>query len=104
MLTHHSVAPASNIPLLAEEGWRDSRREARARQGEASRKAEAPGWSVRPKRFAELLLRLRPIGLALRATPSAPAARWLSAHPPLPARRGIDSRRARRYDRRRPDY
>src|SRR5439155_2243366 len=28
--------------LLAEEGWRDSRREARARQGEASRKADAP--------------------------------------------------------------
>src|SRR5438094_3417350 len=48
-------------PLLAEEGWR-----------------EAPGWSVRPKRFAGLLLRLRPVGLALRATPSAP-----SAHPPL---------------------
>src|SRR5437762_4084630 len=37
------------IPLLAEEGWR-----------------EAPGWSVRPKRFAGL------------TTPSAP-----SAHPPL---------------------
>src|SRR2546422_10682933 len=30
----------SNIPLLAEEGWR-----------------EAPGWSVRPKRFAGLLFR-----------------------------------------------
>src|SRR6059036_1535772 len=40
------------IPLLAEEGWR-----------------EAPGWSVRPKRFAEL------------TTPSAP--RFAPAHPPL---------------------
>ena len=60
------------IPLLAEEGWRDSLIE-----------AVAPGWSVRPKRFAGVLLRLRPIGLALRATPSAPPARWLSAHPPL---------------------
>ena len=60
------------IPLLAEEGWRDSLIE-----------AVAPGWSVRPKRFAGVLLRLRPIGLALRATPSAPPARGLSAHPPL---------------------
>src|SRR5437867_2010254 len=42
---------------------------------------KAPGWSVRPKRFAGLLLRLRPIGLALRATPSAPSLR--SAQPPL---------------------
>ena len=38
------------IPLLAEEGWR-----------------VAPGWSVRPKCVAGLLLRLRPSGLALRA-------------------------------------
>src|SRR5438093_11708684 len=58
-----------DIPLLAEEGWRDSLIE-----------AGAPGWSVRTERFAELttpsatslrsaqlLLRLRPIGLALRA-------------------------------------
>src|SRR5438093_13682453 len=42
---------------------------------------KAPGWSVRPKRFAGLLLRLRPIGLALRATPSAPS--LSSAQPPL---------------------
>src|SRR5207249_10614882 len=59
----------NSIPLLAEEGWRDSQqagapgwREARARQGEAS-------IGVRPKCLAGLLLRLRPIGLALRATP-----------------------------------
>src|SRR5438132_11237323 len=38
------------IPLLAEEGWR-----------------AAPGWSDRRSVSAELLLRLRPIGLALRA-------------------------------------
>src|SRR5437773_2500230 len=56
-------------PLLAEEGWRDSP------------KADAPGWSVRRNVSAALLLRLRPIGLALRATPSAPRIR--SAHPPL---------------------
>src|SRR2546427_12987628 len=46
------------IPLLAEEGRRDSLIE-----------AGAPGWSVRPKRFAGL------------TTPSAPSLR--SAHPPL---------------------
>ncbi|PYR98419.1 MAG: hypothetical protein DMG16_20810 [Acidobacteria bacterium] len=45
------------IPLLAEEGWR-----------------EAPGWSVWSERFAGLLLRL-PVGLALRASPSAPSLR-----------------------------
>src|SRR2546427_12468280 len=72
----------SNIPLLAEEGWRDS-----------LIKAGAPGAKREPDRgkpklmvssaecFAGLLLRLRPIGLALRATPSAPSLR--SAHPPL---------------------
>src|SRR5213593_2382232 len=48
----------NTIPLLAEE-WRDSA------------KADAPGWSVRRNVSAALLLRLRPIGLALRATPSA---------------------------------
>ena len=32
--------------------------------------AKAPGWSVRRRCFAELLLRLRPIGHALRATPA----------------------------------
>src|SRR5207249_953661 len=42
------------IPLLAEEGWR-----------------VAPGGS-RPKGFAGLQSRLRPDGLPLRATPSAP--------------------------------
>src|SRR5438132_793239 len=40
------------IPLLAEEGWR-----------------VAPGWSVRPKCVPGLLLRLRPIALALRGPP-----------------------------------
>src|SRR5439155_17424349 len=49
---------AKGIPLLAEEGWRDSLIE-----------AGAPGWSVRPRRFATL------------TTPSAPSLR--SAHPPL---------------------
>src|SRR5439155_12493445 len=37
--------------------------------------AAQTGWSVRPQRFAELLLRLRPIGLALRATPPLRALR-----------------------------
>src|SRR5947209_16088483 len=31
------------------------------------------GWSVRPNCFADLLLKLCPIGLTLRATPSAPS-------------------------------
>src|SRR5437899_9028728 len=72
----------TRIPLLAEEGWRDTLieagapgwREARARQGEASIEA-------RRSVSAGLLLRLRPIGLALRATPSAPPLR--SAQSPL---------------------
>ena len=63
------------IPLLAEEGWRDSLIE-----------AGAPGWSARRNVSAELLLRLRPIGLALRATPSAPSLR--SAHPRLLSEEG----------------
>src|SRR2546427_12789324 len=55
-----------SIPLLAEEGWRDSLIE-----------ADAPGWSVRRNISADLLLRLRPVGLALRAPPSAqPALGW----------------------------
>ena len=58
------------IPLLAEEGWRDSLIE-----------DGAPGWSARRYCSADLLLRLRPIGLALRATPSALSLG--SAHPPL---------------------
>ena len=48
---------AQHIPLLAEEGWRDSQQ------------AGAPGWSIRPKHFAG------------PTTPSAPSLR--SAHPPL---------------------
>src|SRR2546430_8731332 len=42
-----------HIPLLAEQGWH------------ASQQAGAPGWSVRRNAAAVLLLRLRPIGLAL---------------------------------------
>ncbi len=38
------------------------------------------GWSERPKSLAELLLRLRPIGLALRATPARQPA---AVAPPL---------------------
>src|SRR5437762_3796027 len=41
------------------------------RRGGCAEQSEAQtGWSARQKRFAELLLRLRPIGLALRATPA----------------------------------
>src|SRR5213593_1021812 len=66
----------SGIPLLAEEGWRDSLieagapgwREARARQGEASSE-------VRPQRFAKL------------TTPSAP--RFTRRIHPSSARRGM---------------
>src|SRR5438093_4158644 len=54
------------IPLLAEEGRRDSLIE-----------AGAPGWSVRPKRFAGL------------TTPSAPSLR--SAHPPLLCEEGNET-------------
>src|SRR2546427_4649314 len=81
MLTHHSVAPASNIPLLAEEGWRDSRREARARQGEASRKADAPGWREARARQGEAPIEDRRDASAELTTPSAPSLR--SAQPPL---------------------
>src|SRR6266478_5668250 len=50
------------------------------------------GEMFRPEDFAELLLRLRPIGLALRATPAAQIGRgtfssWRSH--PSSARRGI---------------
>src|SRR5437762_7476800 len=40
------------------------------RGGCAEQSEAQTGWSARQKRFAELLLRLRPIGLALRATPA----------------------------------
>src|SRR5438034_11094578 len=49
LVTNIKWTPPCDFPLLEKEGWR-----------------EAPGWSVRPKRFAGL------------TTPSAP-----SAHPPL---------------------
>src|SRR2546430_16596557 len=42
-----------HTPLLAVEGWR------------ASQQAGAPGWSVRRNAAAVLLLRLRPVGIAL---------------------------------------
>ena len=65
-----AAKPQPNIPLLAEEGWR-----------------AAPGWSARRSVVAGLLLRLRPAGLALRATPSAPrVARRIHSSS---ARRGI---------------
>src|SRR5437870_12887674 len=62
------------IPLLAEEGWTRHQENVplptwRGRGGQF-------GEIFRPEPFAKLLLRLRPIGLALRATPSA-ALRWL---------------------------
>src|SRR5437899_7648447 len=62
------------IPLLAEEGWTRHEENVplpiwRGRGGQF-------GEIFRPEHFAKLLLRLRPIGLALRATPSA-ALRWL---------------------------
>src|SRR5207245_11061157 len=44
------------------------------------------GEMFRPEDFAELLLRLRPIGLALRATPAAPNRKgniFFMARPPL---------------------
>ena len=67
------------IPLLCEEGWRDSR------------KADAPGWSVRPKRFAALFLRLRPVGLALgggcRASPPLRGGEW--TRPKIDLDRGV---------------
>src|SRR5213594_253099 len=56
MIAGKPCVSAERIPLLAEEGWR-----------------EAPGWSVRLKRFAGL------------TTPSAPA-----AHPPLLCEEGND--------------
>src|SRR5437660_1939154 len=57
------------IPLLAEEGWTRHEENVplpiwRGRGGQF-------GEIFRPEHFAKLLLRLRPIGLALRATPSA---------------------------------
>src|SRR5206468_4085264 len=60
------------IPLLTEEGRRDSLIEAGAPGAKREPDRAKPQlWSVRPRRFAVL------------TTPSAPPARWLSAHPPL---------------------
>src|SRR3989442_11551610 len=70
------------IPLLAEEGWRDSLIEAGAPGAKREPDRAKPQLVVSSaRRVAGLLLRLRPIGLALRATPSAPSLR--SAQPPL---------------------
>src|SRR5947209_7107834 len=87
-----------NIPLLAEEGWTRHEENVplpiwRGRGGQF-------GEIFRPEPFAKLLLRLRPIGLALRvglalrATPSA-ALRWLRdfllmPQPPLLCEEGND--------------
>src|SRR5437879_9988399 len=80
------------IPLLAEEGW--TRHEENVplpiRRGRGGKFGEI----FRPEHFAKLLLRLRPIGLALRATPSA-ALRWLRdfllmPQPPLLCEEGND--------------
>src|SRR5881628_1177220 len=71
-----------SIPLLAEEGWRDSLIEAGAPGAKREPDRAKPQLVVSSaRRVAGLLLRLRPIGLALRATPSAPSLR--SAQPPL---------------------
>ena len=92
------------IPLLAEEGWTRHEENVplpiwRGRGGQF-------GEIFRPEHFAKLLLRLRPIGLALRvlrlrpialalrATPSA-ALRWLRdfllmPQPPLLCEEGND--------------
>src|SRR5437660_12007746 len=79
------------IPL-AEEGWTRHEENVplpiwRGRGGQF-------GEIFRPEHFAKLLLRLRPIGLALRATPSA-ALRWLRdfslmPQPPLLCEEGND--------------
>ena len=60
------------IPLLAEEGRRDSLIEAGAPGAKREPDRAKPQLMVSSaKRCAGLLLRLRPIGLALRATPAA---------------------------------
>src|SRR5438309_1985946 len=81
------------IPLPAEEGWPRHEENVllpiwRGRGGQF-------GEIFRPEHFAKLLLRLRPLGLALRANPSA-ALRWLrdfllKPQPPSSARRGMMS-------------
>ena len=80
------------IPLLAEEGWTRHEENVplpiwRGRGGQF-------GEIFRPEHFAKLLLRLRAIALALRATPSA-ALRWLRdfllmPQPPLLCEEGND--------------
>src|SRR5438128_12017715 len=63
---------SSIIPLLAEEGWMRRAQRRRRRGGQTG-----------PNVFAELLLRLRPIGLALRATPARQLLLSCRATPPL---------------------
>src|SRR5437660_612458 len=62
------------IPLLAEEGW--TRHEENVPLPIWRGGGGQFGEIFRPEHFAKLPLRLRPTGLALRATPSA-ALRWL---------------------------
>jgi len=66
--------PGELIPLLVKEGWPRHQKMIPFRKGRG--RGGQFGEIFRPEHFAELLLRLRPIGLALRATPSA-ALRWL---------------------------
>src|SRR5439155_18369835 len=61
--------PGELIPLLLKEGWPRHQRMIPFRKGRG--RGGQFGEIFRPEHFAELLLRLRPIGLALRATPSA---------------------------------
>jgi len=62
------------FPFLAKEGW--PRHQENGPVPKRRGRGGQFGEIFRPKHFAELFLRLRPIGLALRATPSA-ALRWL---------------------------
>src|SRR5262249_54404530 len=60
------------IPLLAEEGWLRHQIRVAKPPKSASNGMVSSAKSSGLNSFAELLLRLRPIGLALRATPAAP--------------------------------
>src|SRR2546426_7672392 len=70
---------SSIIPLLAEEGAK--REPDRAKPQRKPRRAR--GGQTGPNVFAELLLRLRPVGLALRATPVRQLLLSCRATPPL---------------------
>jgi len=60
------------FPSLKRRGGRDIKKDAAKPPLKRSGRGGQFGEMFRPEDFAELLLRLRPIGLALRATPSAP--------------------------------